>query len=628
MKKFIRALFVAVLLCGSLFVVNTQTVEAEEAFDILSHDVTMTVNEDGSLEVTETMELHFTSRRHGIYVTIPTDYTIEWNDDGNIFTKDYHFPVSNVSVDSSHEYATANVSGGIRIQIGDEDEYANEYETYIFSYTIHTKDLDLDGTQMLFVNIITNGWDADTDEASFTINLPKSIAGCEVYTSTPQNNILSGSGEMDGLVVTVSDTKIEGYTTTPMSSSQTITLQVMLPDDYFQFDNPDTFGLVASGIAVVFGAAVAIVFWIFGRDEPLIQTVEFHAPKGMTSAEVGYVIDEMVDDNDLVSLILDWGRRGIITIEEKEDDLYLTKVKDIEATAPDYEKNMFDSVFANGDYVATSSFKDSFYRTLEASRKLLQQYFNGERSLSTPISVALQYTFAVIGALPSVVMAGLAAYAYSYSAGMTLVICCIVGFCWIAVGLLIVWLYQKRYLKRTGQKNAGYVITAVLGLAAEIFIYVSCYLAEMNLMYPTVVLIMQILVEMFVCYMRKRTPYGNEMLGKILGLREFIVVAQQDRLQVMLEENPYYFYDILPFAYALGLTEQWTEHFKNLVIEPCDWYYSYYPYHTCYESMRSLETQMHSVSANMSSTPASSSSSDGGSFSGGGGFGGSSGGSW
>ena len=136
--------------------------------------------------------------------------------------------------------------------------------------------------------------------------------------------------------------------------------------------------------------------------------------------------------------------------------------------------------------------------------------------------------------------------------------------------------------------------------------------------------------------MKKRTVYCNDLLGQVLGLRNFIIVAEEDRLKALVEENPYYFYDILPFAYALGLTNIWNEHFRNLTIQPCDWYVTY-DNRSPYYMTNSLQSHMQVMERDLTTPPPSESSSGGASFGGGGsssggfsggGFGGSSGGGW
>jgi uncharacterized membrane protein len=61
-------------------------------------------------------------------------------------------------------------------------------------------------------------------------------------------------------------------------------------------------------------------------------------------------------------------------------------------------------------------------------------------------------------------------------------------------------------------------------------------------------------------------------LGDILGFKEFITVTEEDKIKVMLEENPELYYHILPYAQVLGVTEEWEDKFRHLTIEPPSWY--------------------------------------------------------
>ena len=140
-------------------------------------------------------------------------------------------------------------------------------------------------------------------------------------------------------------------------------------------------------------------------------------------------------------------------------------------------------------------------------------------------------------------------------------------------------------------------------------------------------------------FMEKRTPKGNEWLGQILGLKEFILYAEKDRIEMLVKENPSAFYDILPYAYVLGISDTWSNKFENIIIEQPDWYetdrhfstfssiYWWHSFHHCF----------HSMSSSASYVPAPKGGSGGGSFGGGfsggcgfsgGGFGGGGGGSW
>ena len=51
---------------------------------------------------------------------------------------------------------------------------------------------------------------------------------------------------------------------------------------------------------------------------------------------------------------------------------------------------------------------------------------------------------------------------------------------------------------------------------------------------------------LFAKIMPKRTPFGNEMLGKLRGFERFLVTAEKPQLEALVNENPEYFYNILP----------------------------------------------------------------------------------
>jgi uncharacterized membrane protein len=58
-----------------------------------------------------------------------------------------------------------------------------------------------------------------------------------------------------------------------------------------------------------------------------------------------------------------------------------------------------------------------------------------------------------------------------------------------------------------------------------------------------------------------------------LGFKDFIVVTEEDRIKFMLEENPELYYRVLPYAQVLGVTDEWTDKFKNILIEKPSWAY-------------------------------------------------------
>lgn len=105
----------------------------------------------------------------------------------------------------------------------------------------------------------------------------------------------------------------------------------------------------------------------------------------------------------------------------------------------------------------------------------------------------------------------------------------------------------------------------------------------------------------------------------------FLKTAEKERLETLVNDNPEYFYDILPYSYVLDVSKEWTKNFESIAIEQPKWYVGVGPFDRMmmYSFMNST---MQSCAQAMTSSPQTSSSGGGG-FSGGG-SGGGGGGSW
>ena len=630
MRRFLKV-FLAVV---TVIIVTSSVIlpaEAREGFDIVNHTVEMEVREDGNIIVTETMNVHFLTQLHGIYVNIPSKYDMTWQINGETRRKSYDFPVIHVKVLSDHKSDISSYSKGIQIKIGSSSKYANEYEIYKFRYEIKTRDLDLDGLQMLFMNIVSGKWNTDTQSVNFTIAMPKPFDADKLLISSPQGVTNGSQGPLN---VIVSGSTISGSYSETLKAGQAITVQLTLPDGYFAFPDINHSALIGLILGVIVTVIMAIVFFIFGKDDPIIESVEFHAPAGINSAEVGVIIDGEANDSDVISLILDWGRRGIITITEEEDDLILTRVNELEAHSKKYEQTLFNRIFRDSDEVSVESLKTKLYKTISKTEEQLDSWFTGKRSLTTGISLSMQIVGVLVCWMPITLLSCIVTY-NRYFSGWSVFVCVLFQVPTLIIAqLMLIRLDRKKYNYKWPAKllmGAGIVLLFMIASLSGILLIVDAG-AEMIYMIAAITFNIVLMVE--VTFMKKRTAYATQLLGQVLGLRNFIIYAEEDRLRTLVEENPYYFYDILPFAYALGLTDVWNKHFKNLTMEPCQWYRSTV-YTDHYHMMHSMESHMiiieHAFTYNPESGSGgfdfSSSSGGGGSFSGGG-FGGSSGGGW
>jgi hypothetical protein len=84
-----------------------------------------------------------------------------------------------------------------------------------------------------------------------------------------------------------------------------------------------------------------------------------------------------------------------------------------------------------------------------------------------------------------------------------------------------------------------------------------------------VVVAAQYLIGLMAAYGGRRSETGIYNAGQVLGLRHFLKKLDQQKLERLLENNPDYFFDMLPIAIALGVDTKFAKAFGNMRIPEC-----------------------------------------------------------
>lgn len=630
-----------ILLCTFLWTSMLLPVKAQEAFTIEDLFIRMQVEEDGTYLVEEHYTLDFSQYRHGFYRTIPSKYEMKWTDEKGIATnKSYYFPIDHISCGDAQACDIEAESGNVMIKIGDPDQTVIGTQEYTISYQIHTKDLDYQNTQMLYWNLVGNGFDTTVRSMSYEIHMPKPFDETRIsaYTGAYGSAFQNLSVETQGNV-------IKGKLLAPLSNNESATIMVPLESDYFSFPPLPDYVLYAIIGSVIIAVISGVLFFLFGKDDEVVVTVEFQPPEGLDSAGVGYVVDAMVDRKDILSLIIDWANRGYIEIHEDEDHhLKLKKLKDdTDKEMKSYERTFFKAIFKKSDFVDEADLKKAQVGdALMHSCQQLSKYFHTKKNrIFTSTSVSLQILMCVLVALPSIFCVLAALYAKYGMMEMVMAPLLLVSVFAIALGIPWIFLMRKRYvLKKTTyflSWGLCFLLNAILFAIVALIILLSPI--TLNWLYAIVYLVIEFIQLMILMFMDKRTEQGNRWLGQILGLRDFILNCEKERLELLAKENPSAFYEVLPYAYVLGVSDVWANRFEKLIIPQPDWYVSSTYYGNTFTTWiwwSSFHRSFHNFASAASYVEPKGNSGSGGGriggFSGGGfsggGFGGGGGGSW
>ncbi len=567
------------LLLSLLFSVSvTLYSNAQGGYTIQQYDVSVIVNKDASLDITETILVHFSESRHGIIRMIPYKYALaplpagtqkaerqlESNGYAQIIINDIHV--------SDYDFAVSNRGNYKEIKIGSKNKYVDGLQKYIIHYRLlNTINFFADHSE-LYLNIIGDQWDTSIDSASFSIEL------YDALPSTPSFFVATGAtgSKENNTVSQWTNNKIfSGSTTIALQPNQGLTVGIVFPDGFLIKQNYMLLG-IAWLLLPVFVLILMFRIWKKrGKDEELTITTQFYPPNNVSPSVSGYIIDNKLNKRDLTALVPYWGAAGYLQVKETEKKALLgliktteyefIKLKDLPETAMSFEKTLFNGIFETGNTVALDSLKDKLYVTMNKAKLELEKEVDK------------------------------GAYYEKYSRGF-------------------VFLFL------------------MLGIAAMVYGFIQLISNWGNpYWHPVAFIISGVIIIFFGIFMIKKTPKGNELYKQLAGFKEFIQKVDKDRLALFLKEDEHYFDKVLPYAIVFDVADTWKDKLKDLDVPPPTWYVGNYNGFNTYMFLNSLDHSMNEMSKSFYSTPSSSGSS-GGSFGGGGfsggGFGGGGGSSW
>lgn len=631
MKRKAAIILSALILCfTSLITIGAEPAFASNSagFVIDNYKVEAQVHDDNTLDITETIKVDFSEWKHGIYRNIGTRFTFNPKGIGEE-DADYTYSckIDNVEVNNEWEFGESSDYNECLV-IGDPDYKVTGKQKYVISYTYAYPDDRIDDFDFFYHSILGSQWQVPINHFSFDVRfdkkLPKdSIKNLQVFSGQTGNrdNALNVKYKTGGNSISGSADNI--------SPEEAITLFTVLPEGYFSNEMSTSPVLSIIGIIIAFaGAALILLGAMRSRRQKPVVTVEFNAPDNISPAEVGMIVDETADDKDLLSLIPWFAEKGYITLETVEipkrknktkEVMVLTKIKDLPEDAPDYQKKLFEAFFDLSDQCTMDNLDDSFGEKFIEAKKSLSGLFSGNRELSTGQISALGYALLVT------VGAGVF---YAFSSTIALLENFVPGI--FALAFLIV-AFLACTVATTGKGKIVSIIISAVALLVE-FGVMKLFCSGTDCQFSSALCMIVFVVSAAASILSARlirpTEYKLSMMGRLIGLKEFIKTAEMDKLNALVKDNPDYFFDILPYAMAFDLEEKWSKCFDKIKINKPDWYRSssYDTFNTvAFCSM--MRSNINSPVSSAVSSASSSSGGGGGGFSGGGGGGGG-GGSW
>jgi hypothetical protein len=575
----------AFLLIGALaFSLGVDASAQARSIRIRNFDALLTVHSDGSLDVTEQITIGFAGQWNGIN----RDLSLQHNTAQGRATK----------LDVTIGYVTDETGQRLRVEEQSEDngrtrrlhiyipDANNADRQIIIRYRVTNAirfffaNSSVGALDELYWNVTGNSWTMPIDSAHARVVLPEGVTPTRTAVYTGALGATSGDAKIEKIGNAVDFTLQRA-----LYPYEGMTVGVGWPAGHISSRPSETQERLAA-VARWSPLLIPLIVFILafrawgkhGRDpEEGSYVVRYEPVEGASPAELGTLIDNRADMDDITATLVDLAVRGFIRIEEVTESHLLGLSK-------------------STDYIIRIIRDSSQWTGLKPHEV---QYLDALTSLApigeseVRVSELRNKFYARLPKIRDAIYDGLLSSGY--------------------------------YRERPDNVKAKWVTLAVLSA----FVGIGLGVLAVKMMWLTIspfALIAAgvsstIILFVFAQIMPARTIAGARAREATLGFKEFLGRVEEERMKRMIT-SPEMFERFLPYAMAFGVADKWAKAFEDIYRQPPTWYVGGTGQFSASSFSHSISQMSSAAASSMSSSPSSSGSGGGGSSGGGSGGGG------
>lgn len=539
------------------------------------------------------IELDITNR---YYVSETYDVTLNANNKEFIisipFDKDHGYltKISDIVV-QNEKYTVSRNSDEVLIKIKlDGKNQANQYsKTFNVSYTVD-KGADNDKVfDYVEYDLVSRFQASRIASYNFNMKLPKGANSAKVETFI----VTEDGSEIPTGKESVVRKLSEGFTLNGSYSStiENLTgykLKVALDNGYFDgardFRSKD---LKLLGLYFILMSLCFIIFFFCGKDSTLLYSEKSEIPslispiiaKSIINMDVNSKDENKINDEEfkhLSSLLFKWANLGYINIERTFDvehninEYKVKKLRDVNnSEMPYFEKMIYDSFFvlAVNDIVDTKLIKDNIELFAECIKYFRTQRNNVKEMVLDYVRQVKANSYDKKARSGQINLMYLSFLSWMLGTGFECFIHTQKISDWIMPSLFLVLIFGLYFfhLDGTNKKRNIYTSLGVLAL--------GYFMTPFNI----VGYLILSLTTLFVLFVRKYSFEYELSLDKIKGFKRFLKRVNREKIVNLLDSNPKYFYEAMPYAIALGETEKLVNVCREFKIAMPGWFAGMHP---------------------------------------------------
>ena len=516
---------ILVLLCLFLIFSCVTVAGAENAASVIQSYSTVDMN--GNCLVSLNMTIRLDQAMEDLYFPLPANASDVRLNGSSVFT----------SSSSSATYVdlgnlTSGMIGAFPVTI---------------SYNLPNAVQNQEGNLVLELPLLS-GFPCPVETMTFTVTLPGDVTGNPKFSSTYHPSTMNSYLEF-----AVNGKVISGNITAPLDDHESLTMTLDVPEEmfpsistYHRSGNPE---LIPMGICL----ALAFLYWLlFLRAAPFISSPSKAAPEGVGAGELGCRLT--FSGADLTMMVFSWAQLGYITLQlDDRGRVYLHKRMDIGNERNLFEIRVFRSLFGEAQVINATSY--NFARLARKVRTMIP----GERALCQSKSGNIRF-FRILASATGAFCGIL--YAMNISSYTVLQVILSIGFG--ILGVLTAWNVQNIFYHIHLSRR----MPMVMGILAAL-LWLTIGLLCGQLLIALIYIAVHLLVGFAAAYGGRRSDLGRQQMKQILGLRKYLKHMDKDEVQRTWSADPEFFYNMAPYAMAMGVGKQFARSFGKRPIPPC-----------------------------------------------------------
>lgn len=551
-----KKIFILLSVMVTIFCMNINNIFAKETkeypYYIKSYNIDLNVNDDYTVNVTETIKVEFNKESRGFVKYIPSKgYYVD--ETGN--KKKYSLTLENLTVNDKSKLSNKNEEYVINIY---SDKAFDKEETFIIKYDLKYKSLE----RILFLNIIDTRWSSTIENAKFNIKLPKVVSEDEIFIT--RGNIYST--DTNNIIYEYEDNTIKGKLSSKLDPYEGIRFSSYVATNYFNksstASNYDFILIFIMFINVIF---VYVLWYRNGKDYITLASSEYYPINDYNSLEFAYIKNECksISDKEISSLVIYLANKGFIKIERDFNKITLIKRKNYNKTN-EIERVFMRELFKNGNTFLIENGNKEYRSILKRIKKLINTKEN-KLIVMEEKSLYLKIVPMILGILNVIITLIVVGASMDILTFLLTVVVTSFGFYLLTIGLL-----TKPSIKKQIMIVFGITLIVLVGsLTVYGILNSSAYL----LFYYIIGMLFYSLIVMFVYLMPKRSKDGNILYSNVINFKKFILSLNEDMIKTLYKTDKNYFYNVFAYAYALDIEEDFIKKYEKIYkIELPKWY--------------------------------------------------------